>query len=258
MRCADVEKLVQPFVDGEVDGPERADLERHIASCVACSQQVAFQESFKAGLRSRLRVPAPPPELRARVLDALDRADALGQGPARPARRLWPFALVPATAAAAALVVLLLFSGHVAEADPSVVDLAIRGHEKNLPVEIVGDEEAVRVWMNGKVPVPVRPPHMAQASLVGARVGHIASRDAAQIVYRVGRSHVTVYVFDPAGMVMTAPRYRVVDGRRYFVGGARGYNVVLVADHGVGYVFTSDLDGEAMLQLASASLNARQ
>ena len=140
-----------------------------------------------------------------------------------------------------------------------IVKDAIRSHEKNLPVEVAGDANHVRRWMVGKVPVSVRPPHLGLSgggvALVGARIVHLQDRDAAQILYRVGQSNVTVYVFDASGMPMNAPRKRIVDNREIFVDHARGYNVVFYRDHDVGYAFTSDLEEDLMLQLVSAALD---
>lgn len=256
MRCADVQKLVHPYLDGEFEDSELDPLERHLTQCDACRKLVAFEQAFKTNLRARLRRPTAPPELRDRVVAALDRADATGGGPV-PA--LWRRAMPVAAAAAVAAAALVFLSTAIrtrADGSPIVED-AIRGHEKSLPIEVQGDADSVKVWMHGKVPVPVRPPRLPadEAVLVGARLGHVRDRDAAQIVYRVGQSNVTVYVFDASGMAMDAPRKRIVGSRELFVGGARGYNVVFYRDRGVGYAFTSDLAEDDMLRLVSTAFD---
>jgi anti-sigma factor (TIGR02949 family) len=254
MRCNEVERLVQPYVDGEFEESERGELEEHIASCPTCQAQVSFHVRFKADLKARVRRPALPEGLRERVLGALDRADDAGEG---PVPRIWRRALPVAgvLAVAAALVVFFMHVTRPVAASP-IVEEAIRSHVKNLPIEITGSDEAVRAWMAGKVPVPVRPPRLGGGGsvvLVGARVGHLHNRDAAQLVYRVAGSQVTVYVFDPAGMAMRAPRKRIVRDRVVYLDGARGYTVVFYRDRGVGYAFASDLDADQMLRLVSAS-----
>jgi mycothiol system anti-sigma-R factor len=258
-RCDDVQKVVHPYLDGELDASDRTLLERHTAACAACRELVQFQASFKAQLRARLRHAPAPSELRASVLAALDEADATGQGPSLPLhRRAMPFVAV--FAAAAAFTVFLTTAVRPAAGRAPIVEDAIRAHVKNLPVEVGGSPEAVKSWMVGKVPVPVQPPRLggrpgqASAALVGARIGHLSSRDAAQLSYRVGPSTVTVYVFDASGMPMASARKRVVADRDLYVDGARGYNVVFFRDRDVGYAFASDLPEDDLVALVSAAL----
>jgi mycothiol system anti-sigma-R factor len=254
MCCADVQKFVHPYLDGEFDDGDRAPMEAHLGECAACRELLAFESSFKATLRARLRKGAAPSHVRQRLASALDRADAQGHGPALPwKRRAVPVVLVLGAAAVAVTLPALLFS----RADSRLVKEAIRAHQQNLPVEVSGNAESVRAWMQGKVSVPVKPPRLRDpsAALLGARVGHLRERDAAQIVYRVGQSQLTVHVFDASGLDMLAPHRRVVDNREVFVDGDRGYNVVFYRDRGVGYAFTSDLAADEMVNLVSASFS---
>jgi anti-sigma factor RsiW len=269
--CADVEKLVHPYVDGEFDTVERVAFEAHLAGCRTCRELVGFQTSFKASLRARVRRPEPPPELRGRILGALDQADAAGDGPAPPLwRRAIPLTALAAIAAAVALFVGTSLSSRAAS---PIVEEAVRGHEKHLPVEVGGTEENVKSWMVGKVSVPVRPPRIdrsARAVLVGARLHHLRNRDAAQLVYRItdgqgrpgGDAQVTVYVFDAEGVPLEGRRQVVMTGRggagaarELYTGESHGHSVVLYRDRGVGYAFTSDMGPEELIRLVSASLD---
>jgi mycothiol system anti-sigma-R factor len=253
-RCDDIATVVHPFLDGELLPADRVALEAHLASCTACRALVADEAAFKAQLKARLGADPAPASLRERVLASLDQADARGQGPvvARP-RRFVPIAAL--VAAAAAMVLFLGSFGRPSTSRAALVDDAIRAHEKNLAPEVRGDSAQVSSFMQGKVDVPVRPPRLspAQAALVGARIGHVHGRDAAQLMYQVGASHLTVYVFDPDGVAMNAPRRRLAAGRELYVDGARGYSVVFFRDENVGYAFASDLDEATLLDLVSAS-----
>ncbi|MBI4509405.1 MAG: anti-sigma factor [Deltaproteobacteria bacterium] len=254
MRCADVQKLVHLYLDDEFEEADRALLERHLLECSPCREMVAFEKSFKSSLRARIRRPMMPAEVRARLVQALDRADATHQGPVPRARgRVVVVGGSLMLAAGLAIVVGTV----IREGDDSAIAIeAIRSHEKNLPVEIDGSEDKVKTFFAGRVPVPVHPPRLSVlgGSLVGARIGHLKGRDAAQIVYRVNNTPVTVHVFDAAGLPMSAPRKRILSDREIFVDSVRGYNVVFFRDRGVGYAFTSDLEENDMLRLVSTSL----
>jgi len=268
MMCGDVDMLVHPYLDGELVAEERVLVEEHVAGCPRCRELVGHEATFRENLRARLRprpgtAAAAPEPLRRRVLDALDRADAAGTGPVRPARR-WA---APLGALATAAAIALFFGGgslgRVGSGNAALVEAAIAGHMKNLPVEIGGTDDEIRAWMRGKVSVPVRPPTMhyvslspqpMQPRLIGARVSHLQARDAGQIVYRVGNSQVTVYVFDPSGLEVTAPTSRVIDGRDVYFTERSGYSVALYRDRGVGYALASDLDEDALLAFVEAAL----
>ena len=262
MRCADIDKLVDAYIDGELVGDDCVHLERHTAECERCRARVAFQSSFKAQIRARLRGRAvePPERLRQAILDGLDRADARGDGPVpRVWRRAVPAGAAGLTAVAAGIAIYfggLGLGGRPSEAESAIVEDAIRGHQKNLPMEVGGpDSEAISTWMQGKVPVPVRPPRLqARALLVGARVYHLRNRDVAQIVYRVGGSQVSVYVFDSSGWDLAAPQRQVVRRHSVYFTEERGYTVALYEDRGVGYAFASDLAPGEMMRLVAASL----
>src|SRR5262249_6246422 len=243
--------------------------------CPRCRELVGHEATFRENLRARLRprpssataTPAAPEPLRRRVLEALDRADATGSGPARPARR-WA---APRGALARAAAIALFCGGssisglgsRVGGGNSALVEAAIAGHMKNLPVEVGGTDDEIRAWMRGKVGVPVRPPIIryvslssqpTQPRLIGARVSHLQARDAGQIVYRVGNSQVTVYVFDPSGWEVSAPSSRVIDGRDVYLTERSGYSVALYRDRGVGYALASDLDEDALLSFVEAAL----
>jgi anti-sigma factor (TIGR02949 family) len=259
MKCAEVERFVHPYVDGEFDDVERANFERHVAECAGCRELVAFQAAFKSNLRARLRRPAPPSDLRGKIVSALDAADAAGDGPVTPLwRRVAPMGAIAAVAAAMLIFFALRASSSHADDGP-IVEEAISAHEKNLPVEVVGAAD-IPGWMQGKVRVPVRPPRFrgptVQVQVIGARLGHMRNRDAAQIIYRVnGSRQLTVYVFDPQGLQLQGEQARTVGNRRVYYGQRRGYNVIYFAEHGVGYAFASDLGTDEMFQLVSASLD---
>lgn len=61
---------VPAFVLGTLDEDERGAFEAHLAACARCRDAVAEQEAVVAGLAPAVPAEAPPPDLRARVLEA--------------------------------------------------------------------------------------------------------------------------------------------------------------------------------------------
>lgn len=87
------------FALDALDRDETAAFERHLATCPACEDELVRLQRTAAALAFAVRVPAPPPELRARVLD-------LG-APVRPLRRRRPQLVIAGLAAAACAALVL-------------------------------------------------------------------------------------------------------------------------------------------------------
>lgn len=81
------------YVLGALEQHEAAALREHMASCVLCRDEVDRLSSVAAVLGLGVPTLAAPPELRARVLDAVRAEAALfaaaGPAPARPTARRW-------------------------------------------------------------------------------------------------------------------------------------------------------------------------
>ena len=55
--CSDVERLLEPYLDGEFGDDDRASLESHRSACASCRDGAAKAMAFRSALRARLRVP---------------------------------------------------------------------------------------------------------------------------------------------------------------------------------------------------------
>jgi mycothiol system anti-sigma-R factor len=269
LRCEDVAELGPLYVDGELEGDERAAIDRHAGACATCAEHLAEQASWKTFMRQQATTPAAPEALRQRVLHALDEADARGLGPRPPVwRRLMPAVALVGVAAAAVVFLSGLSTARngapATRVGAAMVADAVKAHERNLPVEVGGDPAHVERWMRGKVSVPVQPPRLsqprqglagaAQANLVGGRLSHLSDREAAQLTYRAGDHQVSLYVFDASKLALLDEgdltlTVRVVNGHTVHVSESRGYRVVIGARGGVGYALASAMPEGELLAL---------
>jgi anti-sigma factor RsiW len=116
-----VEELLLPYLRGEVDPPERREVEAHLDGCAECR---AARDDFAAiaeGLRDAL--PAPPVvhwgAYRALLRERLDRRARSGPGP-------WSLRPWPAALAAGLVAVLVYVSGPwLGQLRTADVDLAV-------------------------------------------------------------------------------------------------------------------------------------
>ena len=84
MNCADVEILICDYVDGTLTPDRKAELERHLGDCPACSE-LARDSAAAVAFMDRAADVEPPPELITRIL--FDAPWSKGRSESKP--RVW-------------------------------------------------------------------------------------------------------------------------------------------------------------------------
>ena len=67
--CHEALRLVHEFLDGELDGVSRAEVDAHFEMCRRCYPHLRLERRFREALLRACAGETAPPELRARVLD---------------------------------------------------------------------------------------------------------------------------------------------------------------------------------------------
>ena len=264
LHCEGVWRFCDAFVDGEFGDVERAEFEVHLEGCADCQAIVRAQATWKQAVRAAAPREKAPDLFRARLdaqlakeavqkeavqaqLDA-DLGEAAEQHRSFVARA-WPYA----ACASVALAMLVTRGPHA-----GVTADLIAKHQRNLPIEISGDNDNVRRWYADKVDFPVHPPIFVGAhpgALRGGRLANVRDHQAAYLFYEVDGNKVSVFIFDAGELPMEARRHQVIGNREVYFDAERGYNVALYRDHGVGYAIASDLDQDQMMKLVSSAVS---
>jgi hypothetical protein len=138
----------------------------------------------------------------------------------------------------------------------TLLDDLVSLHAHPLPPETTDPNELQR--FDPLVGVPVRRPAFHPlVSFNGARVHALRDRRAALLQYTVaGGRRVTVYVFDPRAVPVTASRLqpRVIREHPVYVGKLRGYSVAAAEQKGVGYALASDFEVDESSKLVLSAL----
>ena len=249
MDCREVHNYVDAYLDGEFAEEERVDFASHIYLCPECREKVDVEQRFRRKLResAQLRSTTAPPELRARIIHALDGCD-------RHEKKAWRWVcrLVPATVAtlliAGSWVSQEKVLGSTAATLAPLAEQSILWHRKRLPFDVRGPQiEQVRQYFRDKLPFAVRLPHFTdrQVRLIGARLTNLRGSPAAYVVYRVGPERLSVFVM---GEEMV-PLFR--RNQKYHVHAANGYNVAMYASGSTAYAVTSEIERNRLTQLVA-------
>ena len=180
MTCPELDPLIYPYLDGELDEVERGHLESHVAACPGCRARLSREAAFQGALRrsAQLRTRAPAPE----ALRAMLRA-----GIRRENRRVqmlsWArWGGLAIAAATAGVIYLDLRPGHREE----LLEDATARYQRRLPFEVTTASRAdVERWVGDQMSTRVALPHVAGATIAGARLSNLREHDAAYIVYQL-------------------------------------------------------------------------
>jgi anti-sigma factor RsiW len=248
MTCLDLDSLVFPYLDGELEEVDRKDLEEHLGACAACATRVGTEAAFQGALRRSVRVQrAPAPEALRAMLHA---------GIQREHRRVqfvsWArwggAALIAAVASTAWL--------ELRPPPPDLVgDAAALGFKRRLPLEVtVRAHEEVEAWFDDKLDWRVPVPRLPNTRLTGARLSNVREHEAAYIVYEAAPvpgapvRRMGLFVLDDTGRDLPArpwPDVQVVS--------RHGYNVASWRTGHVVYELVRDLDADELRSMLSGA-----
>jgi anti-sigma factor RsiW len=244
MNCETTIRLLDAYVDAELDTADAAALGAHLGGCAACREQHLAIRALKAAVQEKAHYHRAPASLRAAVAAQVGRRE-----PRRLARFLQPAWLTPALAAGVAAV--LAASLTLQLAVPSAYELAaadaISSHARSLIarqiVDVVSsDQHTVKPWFNGRLDFtpPVKDTAAEGFPLVGGRIDYLKERQVAALVYKRRQHYIDVFVWPNEPRSAHALRETA----------RRGFTVLSWSDRDFTYFTVSDLDPVELREFA--------
>jgi anti-sigma factor RsiW len=192
MNCAFKNRLLQGYVDGELDVVHSLEVESHMETCEEC--RTAYR--FALDQRAALADPSFQYKPSTAALKRIDQAISREANPASSRRKPFGYAV------AAVLAVLLPFLWlQLNPADPlpaAIVDAHIRSLQANHLEDVIStDQHTVKPWFNGKLDYSPPVTDLAQQGfpLIGGRLDYLSNRPVAALVYHRAKHIINVFVW---------------------------------------------------------------
>jgi anti-sigma factor RsiW len=186
--CEDARKLLDAYVDGELDLVRSIEVQTHLENCGACAITVENHQTLRREMRAGSLYYEPPS-----VRKLLP--------PRTNPRRIYSMA-----ALAASLLIAGFFVGRLQNRENPAGQEILDSHLRSLlPGRLADvqstDQHTVKPWFNGKLSFspPVTDFAVQGFPLTGGRVDSIGGREVAALVYRHRQHVINVYLWPAPG-----------------------------------------------------------
>jgi anti-sigma factor RsiW len=236
MNAEEASRLLQAYVDGELDPAAAVELEAELAANAALRRAHDRLRGLSAAIRDKADYHAAPAPLMSRI-----RASLPEEAAAHPPRQRW---LVPAGAfAAAVLAIALAISWQRSGGDEHLASDLIASHARatlgQRMIDVASaDQHTVKPWLSARLPFspPVEDFAKEGFPLVGGRVDYVGGRAVAVLVYQRRKHVVEAFVWPGR-----APAHS---------GTHDGLNLESFSRNGMTWWLVSDLERDELRELA--------
>lgn len=239
MACDAWREKLDAYLDGELASGDASQLSAHLRTCNSCATDALDRVLLKRVVASAGKRYEPSSELRAKVAKSIGAKSH--HAPERSSAWVWKLVVVPAL-----LVVILSVGFELYVSRESARRLRVYGELADLhvaalasatPVDVIStDRHTVKPWFEGKIPFTFNLPDLqgTEFVLLGGRVSYLAQTPGAELIYRLRKHEISVFIFQDRGEDMvrqsSAPNHAFSftmenwsqNGLRYFVVGDVG------------------------------------
>jgi anti-sigma factor RsiW len=221
MSCAAWAGKLDAYFDGELSPEEARTFAEHLRGCAACAAEGLELVQQKRAVQAAGMKFTPDPAFRARIQKSI--------APEPFWKKRWlPVALTALTA----LVIVGALWMNRGRGDQQLLSELVDQHVGTLassnPVDVVStDRHTVKPWFEGKIPFTFNLPELKGTpfTLVGGRVTYLGQSPGAQLIFRVAKHQISVFIFREQGLAATPANANALsfqvrtwshDGLRYF------------------------------------------
>ncbi len=210
MACDAWREKLDAYLDGELASSEASELSAHLRTCARCSGDALERVLLKRSVAAAGKRYEASSELRAKVAKSI--GAKTHQEVSRSSGWIWKLLVIPAM-----LVVILSIGVNLYVSRESARRLRVYGELADLhvatlasstPVDVVStDRHTVKPWFEGKIPFTFNLPELqgTDFTLIGGRLTYLGQTPGAQLIYRIRKHEISVFIFQDRGADMVKP-----------------------------------------------------
>jgi len=200
MACESRRDKLDAYLDGELPSSEASALAAHLRQCASCSADALQRVQLKRSVAIAGKRYEASAEFRQKMLQRILPAQR------RSVFRWWKTVIVPA------LLFLLLalaadfyLTGERARRQRvygELADLHVATLASATPVDVAStDRHTVKPWFEGRIPFTFNLPELQNTdfTLIGGRVTYLGQTPGAQLIYRIRKHEISVFIFQDRG-----------------------------------------------------------
>jgi len=187
------------LADGELFGDELFEVQEHLAECAGCtSAALAASLTKRAAARAGMGY-AVPEEFTARMRRRAAGEDGVAKKGGRPGMYAWGSIAALLVLGVGLFVAQREMQGRAANEAlvAEVADQHVAAMAGNAPPEVISsDRHTVKPWFQGKLPFSFNLPENlpGDTTLDGADLTYLRGQPTAQLLYSIGKHHVSVFL----------------------------------------------------------------
>lgn len=251
--CVDIEKLLYPYLDGELDIKQNLDVEAHLLHCQACCELLNEEKRFLSLVKNGCLQEEGPPALKAKIGQMVTKKQ-------RPFARFFsnhPFKM--SLAAALAGIFLFILAGELLDRSlyptPPFVRASVENHLKylngNLPLEIEShDPDEVVAWFKKRINFMPQLPDLNDDLIVllGGRLAKFDGENVALVSYRIEKAPVTMFIIrGNQAAYVESKDFTFLQGRRFNFSHQDGTNTISWTDGGNNFALISSYPSQNIM-----------
>ena len=207
MGCEQWRGKLDLYSDGELAPADEAALRAHLNSCAACAVDVLDRVQLKRSVHAAGKRYEPSAQLRAQIAKTVAKTTAKKA----PSANVWGWRIifVPAVVMLIFALALNFYVGREYAGRQRVyselADLHVATLASATPVDVISsDKHTVKPWFQGKIPFTFNLPDLpgSEFSLIGGRVTYLEQTPGAQLIYRVRKHEISVFIFPEHALPM--------------------------------------------------------
>lgn len=238
MNCEQVRRLLDAYVDGEIDLVTGLEIERHLAGCADCTRRFRSRQALREALQSDalyFRAPAP---LREKITGSLQ---VTARPPWTSRLRANPWIRIAAAFVVGVLLTLALLPVIAPSSQPAntLAQEVVASHIRSLMAGHLADvassdQHTVKPWFDGKLDFAPTVVDLSSQGfpLIGGRLDYLDQRSVTALVYKRQQHIINLFIWPSTASADTGPQSTTI----------QGYHVIHWIHAGATYWAVSDLE----------------